>query len=414
MRDATTNPFEPGSDLVPQVWAGRLDYMHDWVDVVRARRMKGLYERGRTILGEPGVGKSALVERIRSHARESGDWVTDQLRIPLGSDPMKKVAKALLKLADDAGLGVGRDERIAKLLERVESVSVSGVSLSVREGDGVEGYTALTDLLVEIGTAALARDRMVMVHLDEVQNITDDAALSQILTALGDALKHKVEVEAPGRASVEVVLPLSVYLTGLPEFADLAGARTGATFARRFKPTILRTVDDSDMDEALQEFVLDGWEVVGDDGVDLVHMTKGAARAIVQLSCGEPFLFQLAGQAAWNAGSGDTITAGQVRTGWRGVEDEARSHAERMLRRLSPKEREFVRVMANLEPGERTLTNIATGMGYTSASKVGTFSKRLEDSRDVIARGGRSVCTFRHRVIESYLASSWPYIDQDD
>ena len=108
MRTALTNPFSPGSDTVPDVWAGRTEHLGDWRDVVRPRRLAGLPERGRTILGEPGLGKSALVRRIAAEASRAGDWVTPQLRIPAGSDPLKLVARAVLDLAGQAGLPAAR------------------------------------------------------------------------------------------------------------------------------------------------------------------------------------------------------------------------------------------------------------------------------------------------------------------
>jgi MoxR-like ATPase len=76
MRSPLNNPFQPGSDVVPAVWAGRVRQMSDWRDVLRPRLDAGLFERGRTILGEPGLGKSTLVRRIAAEAEERGDWVT--------------------------------------------------------------------------------------------------------------------------------------------------------------------------------------------------------------------------------------------------------------------------------------------------------------------------------------------------
>ena len=102
MRTPLDSPFSPGSDTVPLVWAGRIEHLSDWRDVLRPRRAAGIHERGRTILGEAGSGKSSLVRRIASEASEEGDWVTPQLRIPSGSDPIKRVASALLTLADTA------------------------------------------------------------------------------------------------------------------------------------------------------------------------------------------------------------------------------------------------------------------------------------------------------------------------
>ncbi|MDR9778110.1 AAA family ATPase, partial [Rhizobium hidalgonense] len=168
-------------------------------DVVRPRRVAGTYERGRTVLGEAGLGKSSLVRRIARDAAEHGDWVTSQLRLPQGADPLKLLASALLDLAGRAGITAAREQRMKDLLDRVEQLSVAGWSIGLRSAPGPDPHVAVTELLIEICRAAMAHDdRMVLIHLDEVQNITDDAALSQLLIALGDALSHTEQVRVPG------------------------------------------------------------------------------------------------------------------------------------------------------------------------------------------------------------------------
>lgn len=410
MRDALDNPFSPGSDTIPEVWAGRTEQLSDWRDVVRPRRLAGLPERGRTILGEPGLGKSTLVRRIAQDAASAGDWVTPQLRIPAGADPLKLVADAALKLADAAGLPAARAKRIAEALSRVEAVAVSGMSLTLRGADGPEPYAALTELLIEVGIAAIARgDVMALIHLDEVQNVTDEKALSQLLIALGDALTHEVEVSVPGGALVRRSLPLAVYLTGLPDFEDMAGTRKGATFARRFKTTTLAAIDDDDLAEALQEFVLRGWEVPDPSGgTARIRMEPDAATLIIDLCRGEPFLFQLAGEQAWYAGTTPTITADQVRQGWRGAQREATAHVERILERLPARERQLLEVMAGLDAADRTLTRIAEAMGFAKVTDAGPTAQRLDTVRGIIDRG--RPYSFRHRAVEAYLMSDWPRV----
>lgn len=411
MRNALNSPFSPGSDSIPAVWAGRTEQLSDWRDVVRPRRVAGLPERGRTILGEAGLGKSSLVRRIARDATAAGDWTTQQLRVPSGADPLKIVATAILKLADQAGLATSRERRIQDALSRVQSVAASGISLSLRQEEGPEPYAVLTALLVEVGRAAIARgDVMVLIHIDEVQNITNENALSQLLIALGDALVHEEEITAPGGVRMLRPLPLAVYLTGLPDFADMAGARTGATFARRFKTTLLEAIADDDLASALQPFIIDGWPVADDLGsITRIHMEPAAARTIVELCCGEPFLFQLAGEQAWYAGSGDLVTRSQVLTGWRAARAEAATHVERILDRLPTRERDFVQAMAERPAHERTLTRIAKDMGFTKATDAGPTSQRLDSVRGIIDRG--KPYTFRHRAVEAYLASDWPDVD---
>lgn len=409
MRTALDNPFTPGSDVVPAVWAGRLGQLQDWDAVVRPRRVAGLSERGRTILGEAGLGKSTLVRRIAAQAASRGDWVTPQLRIPMGADPLKAVAAAILTLADRAALPAAREARVRELLQRVRTVAASGISLTLDRAAGPEPYTALTDLLVEVGRSALAQGNAVLVHVDEVQNITDEETLSQLLVCLGDAIAHEIQVTAPGDVALTRVLPIAVYLTGLPEFADMAGARKGATFARRFATTTLAPIADDDLRMALQEFVTPGWAVPDDrGGTTRIRMEPDAADTIVRLCCGEPFLFQLAGERSWYAGTEPIITAEDVLEGWEAARPEAAAHVERILERLPKRERQLVEAMAALEPKDRTATMIAKTMGFDSATQVGPTTQRLDRIRGIIDRG--RLYTFRHRAVEAYLTSPWPEV----
>src|SRR5699024_3625249 len=243
---------------------------------------------------------------------------------PTGTDPLKRVGTALLDLARQAGLPAATEKGIGDLLHRVESVAAAGLSLTLREQPGPEPYTTLTELLLEIGRAAIARgDVVALIHIDEVQNITSEAALSQLLIALGDALAHEETVTAPGGMAISRALPIAVYLTGLPEFADMAGARKGATFARRFQSTTLTPLEDDDLSAALQTFLLAGWDVPSQGGgISHVHMEPAAGE-----------------------------------------------------------------LMAELEPEDRTLTRIAAEMGFAKVSDAGVTAQRLDSSRGIIRRG---------------------------
>ena len=409
MRTPLDSPFSPGSDTVPKVWAGRTSQLNDWRDVLRPRRLAGIHERGRTILGEAGSGKSSLVRRIAREATEAGDWATPQLRIPSGTDPIKRVASALLDLSSTAGLSSAREKRIGDLLRRVETVAASGISLSVRAQDGPEPYTALTELLIEIGRAAMRRQNvMVMLHIDEVQNIADEHARSQLLIALGDALAYEETVALPGGPQVDLALPIAVYLTGLPEFEGMAGAQAGAAFARRFQTVTLDAIDDADLTAALQTFVTEGWPAATEaGGAERVFLAADAQRAIVERARGEPFLFQLAGERAWYAGTDNLITAEHVKAGWRNAAPEAEAHVQRILDRLPARERQFIEAMAELAPEERSLTNIARKAGCEKATDAGPTAQRLDRTRRIIHRG--RPYRFQHRAVEARLTSNWPW-----
>lgn len=409
MRRSVNCPFSVQPDVVPPIWAGRHDEINDWVDIVRPRRVDGLSERPRLILGEAGLGKSTLVGYITEDAKQRGDLVTGQLRIPLGADPLSILASALVDLSGEIGFNKA-DAKIGGLLSRVTSISAKGVSIAMREKEAPEAFAAVRELMIRIGEAAVARkDTVILIHLDEVQNITDEAVLSQLLIVLGDVTATRVGVRTASNMTIERYLPIAVYLTGLPDFWDIASARRGATFGRRFDRRVLSPLSDKDLESALQSFVMDGWPVPdGEGGTTRIGMQPDARDAILDLCQGEPFLFQLAGYHAWYAGDSEIITREQVLHGWRTAKREALSHVERILERLPEREEQMIQVMAALPPEERSLKNIAREMGYSNSTQVASFARRLDTTRGLINRG--AVYSFRHRALEAHLVRDWPEI----
>src|SRR5699024_548404 len=133
------------------------------------------------------------------------------------------VATALLRLAENAGLSAKRDRAIADLITRVETVAAAGVSVSLRDRSGPEPHSALSELLVEIGRAAAkAGDVAVLVHIDEIQNISDEHALSQLLIALGDFLAFEERIQLPGGVEAGRALPIEDFMTCVVDLVTMA------------------------------------------------------------------------------------------------------------------------------------------------------------------------------------------------
>lgn len=404
MRTALGNPFAPGSDHIPQVWAGRAAELADWRDVLRPRRAAGEYERGRAILGEPGIGKSVLVARLAASAAELGDLVVPTVRVPRGADVLALLTQAIAEAVQHDRAGEALAARAATLLDRVRSVkAVVEVGLAPPE-PVVNPHVELSRLLVEVGMLAREQGRAAVVHLDEVQNVTDRDALSQLLVALGDALRATERLRDAAGNSHDKVLPLLVHLTGLPDFGDRATSAAGATFARRFKPVLLTALADDEVRLALAPFTGRGWPVLATDGPGVVVMTDEAIDAVVAVCLGDPFLLQLAGKAAWDAGDGPTISAKEVRRGWASVRREALSHVERAVERLPGLERALLEALVILDPDDRTLTSAAQRLGR-QPPELATTARRLEE-RGIIERG--RPYRFVARSMESLLAGSWP------
>jgi len=239
-----------------------------------------------------------------------------------------------------------------------------------------------------------------------VQN-SQPQVLSQMLVSLGDALAHTHRVTDAAGTPHEVALPLAVYLTALPEFHDLATAEAGATFGRRFAPMMLGPIDDAELRQALHPFTTQGWPVAGSDGTDHVVAEAEAIDLLLDKVLGDPFLFQLAGQRAWEAGHSHVITVRDIQQGWHAATPEARRHVSRMLDRVPQREQAVLEAMASLPPDSRTANQIAHAMGHDTSARIGSATRRLEDVRGLIIRK-RNGYKFTSRTIAAHLDGTWP------
>ena len=416
MRSVVDNPFLPGSDVVPQVWAGRDAELAEADGVLTVRRLAGVHERGRAVLGEFGIGKSVLVNRVAAEAAAGGHWVAPAVRLPLRADPVGLLLSAVREMweAHDLDARVGRrGTRLARRLEEV-SLPVVGGGVRLREpADDGPDHRLLVEALVEVATAARgATDaehpdgRLVVVRLDEVQNARDPAALSALLTALGDALQASTTERDVAGLPRERALPLAVYLSGLPDLSRAAAA-AGATFSRRFRVWELDPLTEPELRTALLPFTTDGWPVLTADGPASVLLEPGAVDAVVELCLGDPFLFQLAGEAAWNAGTGVVVTEEEVRRGWGGAAREVRRYVAARLEGLSDLQLAYLEAAAGLDDDGRTSAAVARAMGRGSSSALGSTAAALDADRALIRREAGRI-RFRSAAVEAYLRGSWP------
>ncbi len=394
MRSPASNPFLPGSDAIPPVWAGRALELADFTDVLVPRRLAGIYERGRIVLGEPGIGKSVLVHRIAAEAAASGHWVLPGVRLAARDDPVARLIGAGRSLLEARAAPLGAS--LTRVLERVTAVTLPG-GAGVRLADAASTpvtHELLTELLTELGRAARDDGKVVVVRVDEVQHL-EGAGLSQLLTSLGDALNVDF-IGRPGTTSAGVAdahvvkLPIVVYLSGLPEFSARA-SRAKATFARRFKLLELGVLDDADLQLALRPFVTDGWETFDSvAGTHRVRMEPAAAEVLVAAAQGSPFLFQLVGEAAWNAGTGAVVTAEEASRGVAASAREIDGHFALRLADLSERQRAYLLAAAAFDDGDRTAANVAAALGSTSAA-VASTAQALDVRHRLVRRVGGKV-----------------------
>lgn len=176
---------------------------------------------------------------------------------------------------------------------------------------------------------------------------------------------------------------MAVYLSGLPEFVQQVTAAR-ATFARRYRIQELEALPTAAMELALRPFTTDGWPVRG-GGEEVVRMTDDAVTEIVRGSYGSPFLFQLLGEAAWNAGTATTITHEETVRGHQNAMREVRNYVRLRLSDLTDLQLEYLRAAAEVQPDTRTAAAVAARLGRSSR-ELGSTARALEDRYRLIRR----------------------------
>lgn len=373
-RTPLTNPFEPGSGAIPTIWVGRDEELADVDRRLVPRRTAGLFERGRTYLGDPGLGKSVLVNRIADARRQAGDLVAEPLRLARGRDPLAALAGALHPIIPAGERLAGR---LADAVARVRDVGLLGARVTV-DAPAEDRYASLADLLTTLATSASEEGRVLVIRVDEVQNLAGDP-LSQLLTLLGDLLETTTATTDPAGQPARRHLPVLVLLSGLPTFSARA-AEAGATFTRRFATTFLRPFSDEEVRAGLVYAFADGYQVLGEDGPVTIDLADAAREALIEVCQGDPFLFQLAGAAAWDAGVGPLITEEEVHFGWARVRREVHAHVRSRLQGLSELQGQVLRAAVAVTDGQDVAvdgTTIARRMGRTASSAIGSTLQAL-------------------------------------
>lgn len=353
--DPTHNPFAPGAGTRPPELAGREKIVEDAVIALRRVR-NGRSAKGHMLLGLRGVGKTVLLNRIAELAEDEG-YLTVVLEAPEGrrlADMLVPPLRAVLfKLSrsDQArnlanrGLGVLRGFASAFKV-KYGDLEVS-VDASTGTADSGHLESDLPELLMAVAQAAKADGRAVALFIDEVQYLSQEDLGAVIVAA------HRM-----GQRE----LPFLLFGAGLPQLAALAGeAKSYAERLFDYPPVGALAVNAAS--RAIREPILDEGAAIDDD----------ALAEIVERTRGYPYFLQEWGSLAWNAAPASPITLKDVdRASEQALEALDNGFFRVRLDRLTPRERDYVRAMAELGPGPHRSGDIAAaaGMSVTTAAPL--------------------------------------------
>ncbi|MGH3736375.1 MAG: AAA family ATPase [Micromonosporaceae bacterium] len=369
--DPIRNPYAPGAGQRPPELAGR-DRELEMFDVVLERVARGRPERSLILTGLRGVGKTVLLNTLRSQAI-GRLWGTGKIEARPDQSLRRPLSAALHMAIRELAPRHRAPDRIEELLGVLKAFALranpSGAKLRERWQPGIdvpaaEGRADSGDIeidLVELFTdaAAVATDvgTGIALFIDEMQDLgpVDTSALC--------AACHELS---------QLGAPLIVVGAGLPHLPAILSASKSYS-ERLFRYQRIDRLERSAADQALTA-------PAEREGVEY---DQKALAELYEKSGGYPYFVQAYGKATWDhapatpIGPSDVVVAapeaeGELAVGFFGSRYD----------RATPAEREYMRTMASLEDEDDPVVTAEV------ARTLGRKASSLSPARDSLIKKG--------------------------
>lgn len=296
-------------------------------------------------VGLRGVGKTVLLNRFAEVAQQEGYKVAFIEAPEAGNFPAllaARLRRILLELAHGpVSTAVNAALRVLKsftlTLPDGTSIRVDPEPFQGRADSGILSED-VTDLLVASGEAARSRGTAILIEVDEVQYLETEE-LSAAIVAI-----HR---------TTQLDLPVVLVGAGLPQLPGLAGeAKSYAERLFEF-PEIGPLTRDEARDALLVPAEQEG-----------VQIAPKALEVMIKRAYGYPYFLQEWGYNTWNAAGENRIEVADVDAAQPLVQNSLDNNFFRVrLDRLTPKEKQYLRAMAQLGPGPHRSGDIAAELG---------------------------------------------------
>lgn len=348
--DPLRNPFSPGAGSPPPEMAGRQPIL-DRATLALHRLKAGRSEKSFLLVGLRGVGKTVLLNEIYKLAETNGykarmvEAHEDKSLAALLLPPLRQVLFTLDRM-ESVSEKVKRSFRVLKSFFNGIKVKVQDVELSLDvdpetgTADSGDLESDLPALFEAIGDAAADRRTAVAIVIDELQYLSEQELSALIMSV------HKISQRQ---------LPLFLVGAGLPQLVALS-----KSYAERlFDFPKVGPLEFHDAVAALQE-------PVKEQGV---RFTDEALVEIISKTQGYPYFLQEWGYQAWNLGEGSVI---DIKAAQAATAASLRRLDESFFRvrfdRLTPREKEYLRALAELGSGTHRSGDIADRLGVKPQS----------------------------------------------
>lgn len=333
--DPIRNPYAPGAGQRPPELAGRDEQLQAF-DVVLERVVKGRPERSLVLTGLRGVGKTVLLNALRSAAVRRR-WGTGKLEARPDQGLRRPLSSALHQAVRELGhtdadsvdhvLGVIKAfaHRDAGPGARLKDQWNPGIDAPVVRGRADSGDIEidLVELFTDVGGLAADVGKGIAIFIDEMQDLGPDD-----VSALCAAC-HEIS---------QTGLPVIVVGAGLPHLpAVLSASKSYSERLFRYQRIDRLARDASDL--ALTAPAAEEDAAFTDEALAAMHAATG----------GYPYFIQAYGKAVWDRAPRSPITVDDVLVATPEAESElAVGFFGSRYERATPGEREYLRAMADV------------------------------------------------------------------
>src|SRR3954452_14738417 len=379
--DPVRNPYAPGAGQRPPELAGR-DGELGAFEVLLERVVRGRAERSVILTGLRGVGKTVLLNALRSAAVRTG-WGTGKLEVRPEQSIRRPISAALHMAIRELGRGPAADQVLgvlrsfaqkgpaeAKLRDRWQpGIEVPAVPGRADSGD-IE--IDLVELFADVAGLAADAGRGIALFLDELQDL-GAPDVSALCAACHELSQYR--------------LPLIVVGAGLPHLPAVLSA------SKSYSERLFRysAIDRLELPAAYRAWAVPAAE-------EDAAFSADALAELYQLTGGYPYFVQAYGKVVWDLAPSSPITAADVSMAAPEAEAElAVGFFGSRLERATPAEREYLHGMAAVAeqagPGGQHSVPTAAVAEY-----LGRRPQSLSPARDALLKKGLIYSGERGRI----------------
>ena len=361
--DPIRNPFAPGAGTPPPELAGR-DELRAMLRISLERTRLGRPSKSALLVGLRGAGKTVLLDRIRQDAETAGIH-TVRVEAPEGRSlpailaPQLRQALLRLSTVETAKAYAIRGLRAlagfaSKLKATYNDIEV-GFDFDTEPGlaDNGDLEHDLQALLEQVGLAARAAGTAVALFVDELQYV-EEAQLAALITAM-----HRTEQRQ---------LPIILVGAGLPQLRGQMG--NAKSYAERLFdfPEIGPLPDDAARLAISRPIISEGASIDADAVDRILALTQGYA-----------YFLQEWGSHTWRVAQQSPISTHDVEVAnAQAIAALDESFFRVRFDRCTPKEKRYLRAMAELGAGPHRSGDIAACFGTKVSSLAPTRSSLIK------------------------------------